>query len=201
MNKMFDAIYGNDIKYIREHVNSKNVNTKFRNGDTPIIVATSCHYYEMVKLLIGKGADINQHSIKSKYTPLSNASSAGLIEIVKLLLEHNCNINAQEHGFTALSDTLWGYHKNVAKVLIEAGADPFLKSERTNASYIDGIKDPYFGYTKEDVQELMGVVEKYDTLYKKCIRYVKNNREKFSRQNIQYLVKDIRKNFDLNLFE
>jgi len=47
----------------------------------------------------------------------------------------------------------------------------------------------------------MRIIEKYGTMYKKCIRYVKNNREKFSRQNIQSLVRDIRKNFDLNLFE
>jgi len=161
--------------------------------------------YEIAKFLIEKGADINQHNISYGCTPLEQASFCGNVEIVKLLIEQKCSINAQPCDWTALHSTLWGLKKEnrtiIGKMLIEAGADPFLKSNSRSKSYIDYLKDNTYEYAEKDVQELMILVEKYDTLYKKCVRYVKNNRVKFSGHSIQSLVKDIRKNFDLNLLK
>jgi len=120
------------------------VNTKDKDGITPLMRAAHGGHIEAVKLLIGKGADVNAAE-KDGYSVLIVTESmpfSSQIEIVKLLIERGANVNAKSrNGWTALMEAAKGHnylrkslidkgHKDVAlvptefaKLLIEKGAD------------------------------------------------------------------------------
>lgn len=58
-----------------------------RTKDTPLSLACSGGRYEVVELLLTRGAN-KEHRNVSDYTPLSLAASGGYVNIIKLLLTH-----------------------------------------------------------------------------------------------------------------
>ena len=89
---------------------------------TPLTCALANHQIECAKLLLEKGADVNQPKLMNE-TPLMVASKEGHVDEVKLLLKYNANVTAETTGFTALYLACCNDHIEVAKVLIENGAD------------------------------------------------------------------------------
>ena len=92
--------------------------------------ATKQNNLEKVRLLLGKGADINS---KDQYgqTALMNAAHRGQVELVRLLIEHGADLNTTaKYNLTALMLSLIAGHPEVARLLIEAGADVNLRSNR-----------------------------------------------------------------------
>ena len=89
---------------------------------TPLTCAVANHQIECAKLLLEKGADVNQPKLMNE-TPLMVASKEGHVDEVKLLLKYNANVTAETNGFTALYLACCNDHIEVAKVLIEKGAD------------------------------------------------------------------------------
>lgn len=92
-------------KVILEEVNSiieKRVDiNSIYDGWTPLTLASSSGYYNMVEYLVKKGADVNA---KSSYgwTALMWASMIGNFKIVKYLVENGADINAKnDYGWTA----------------------------------------------------------------------------------------------------
>lgn len=60
-----------------------------RTKDTALSLACSSGRYEVVELLLDRGAN-KEHRNVSDYTPLSLAASGGYVNIIKLLLNHVC---------------------------------------------------------------------------------------------------------------
>ena len=58
-----------------------------RTKDTALSLACSSGRYEVVELLLNRGAN-KEHRNVSDYTPLSLAASGGYVNIIKLLLQH-----------------------------------------------------------------------------------------------------------------
>src|SRR5258708_15766214 len=83
-------------------------------GETPIILATKSKEAEAVRLLIGKGADVNAASTSFntvrhgsiamiKLTPLHRAAAFGPVEMVLDLLKARADVNARDsRAFTPL---------------------------------------------------------------------------------------------------
>lgn len=72
------------------------------DGWTPLTLASSSGYLNIVKFLVEKGADINAKS-NCGWTALMWASMIGYFEIVKYLVENGADINAKnDYGWTAL---------------------------------------------------------------------------------------------------
>ena len=118
---IFKYILNNDIKSVKNYINSKNdLNKQKNDGDTPLIMATY-NNIEIVKLLLNAGADINKQN-NAGNTALILAASNNRIEIVKLLLNAGADIDKQNNsGYTALI-----YASNnveIIKLLLDAGAD------------------------------------------------------------------------------
>lgn len=65
-----------------------------RTKDTPLSLACSGGRYEVVELLLNRGAN-KEHRNVSDYTPLSLAASGGYVNIIKLLLSHGAEINSR----------------------------------------------------------------------------------------------------------
>jgi len=93
--RVADAIDSSDADFIKRVLNCDNVNYQFKSMGTPLLYAANYGNFEMVKLLISKGANPN---IKFKeMTPLSRAVEKGFKNIVKFLLANGADPNIREY--------------------------------------------------------------------------------------------------------
>ena len=84
--ELYYAIADGDINKISHTINKDNVNDKYENGWTPLMVACICGNIEIVKLLLAcEGIQVNVTN-ENGWTPLMVACKSGHIEFVKLLL-------------------------------------------------------------------------------------------------------------------
>ena len=86
--------------------------------------------FELIKLLVESGADVNVKSLDDDVTPLMVVSRCGTPDILRLLLEHGAtDINAQNtSGVTALMEAVrFNPSEEVIKILLDIGADVSLK--------------------------------------------------------------------------
>ena len=103
-----------------------------------LIIATRQGYFDVVKLLIEKGADINATDSCGGYTALMEACSCGHFDIAKLLIENGADVNVKDVMFGDTALTL-ANNKNrsekdcikVMKLLIENGADTEVENKLT----------------------------------------------------------------------
>lgn len=65
-----------------------------RTKDTPLSLACSGGRFEVVELILSRGAN-KEHRNVSDYTPLSLAASGGYVNIIRLLLNHQAEINSR----------------------------------------------------------------------------------------------------------
>ncbi|KAK2813151.1 hypothetical protein FQN50_000828 [Emmonsiellopsis sp. PD_5] len=96
-----------------------------KDGYTPLAIAAQNGHYDVVKLLIEKGANIECVNILSNMTPLIIAISNAHEEIAKLLIEKGANVEHQDsfresplHHATHV-----GLH-TLVDLLLEKGVDP-----------------------------------------------------------------------------
>jgi uncharacterized protein len=85
-----------------------NVNTKDRNGWTPLLEAGFGGHADTVRVLLDRGADVNTPD-QAGWTPLMEAASKGHTEVIKILLAYKAAINVRTgKNWTALSVTSKG---------------------------------------------------------------------------------------------
>jgi len=100
------------LKYI------KTVNYTMNNSDTPLITAASGSDSEIVKLLIEKGARVNDSNSEID-TPLYTSLRNNKVDNAMVLLENGANPNI---GVKYLSENMQSkYKKKIIKVLMEKG--------------------------------------------------------------------------------
>ncbi|KAK0113913.1 hypothetical protein ONS96_014763 [Cadophora gregata f. sp. sojae] len=91
---------------------------------TPLLVATSVQEWEIAKLLVSKGANVNVKDSIIGVTPLHNASLYGHTELVELLLEKGAEVNATTtEGRTPLLEAALNGNLPTLKLLVGKGAD------------------------------------------------------------------------------
>jgi ankyrin repeat protein len=94
-----------------------------RRGRTPLNVATLDGHVDLVRWLLGHGADAESLN-DNQETLIIVAAANGHLEIAQALLEHGIRINATSNdGSTALSLALQHGHVNVMGLLLQHGAD------------------------------------------------------------------------------
>ncbi|XP_022091038.1 ankyrin repeat and KH domain-containing protein mask-like isoform X2 [Acanthaster planci] len=100
------------------------VNMPADSFESPLTLAACGGHTKLAALLIERGANIEEVNDEG-YTPLMEAAREGHEEMVALLLAQGANINAQteETQETALTLACCGGFLDVAKFLIEVGAD------------------------------------------------------------------------------
>lgn len=115
----------------------------FLDGRTALGYAVSCNNIEVVKFLLENGADPNLSESKpDTYTPLMWAAESEPLEIVKLLLEYGADVHRKNknNNATALWKTVIPNNLEAAKLLVAAGANPFIKIAAGKSIY-DAVKD------------------------------------------------------------
>jgi ankyrin repeat protein len=100
------------------------VNATNSLGATPLWLAALNGSAPMLELLLGAAANPNTSLIMGE-TPLMTAARSGNSQSVELLLQQGANVNAVEleRGQSALMWAVAQRHANVARLLIENGAD------------------------------------------------------------------------------
>jgi ankyrin repeat domain-containing protein 17 len=117
-------------KILIEH--NAQVNMPSDSFESPLTLAACGGHVELANLLIGHKADLEERNDEG-YTPLMEAAREGHEEMVALLLFHGADINAitEETQETALTLACSGGCYEVAKFLLDAGADANLGSAST----------------------------------------------------------------------
>ena len=95
------------------------INTRGKNGKTPLMVASCSGHAEMVRYLLDHGADINSRG-RNWRTALMCASLKGHKEVAQLLLDRGADITMKTRlGSSALSLATDLGHKQVVELFIE----------------------------------------------------------------------------------
>lgn len=147
--KLMAAIKANDVAAVRgllaagAPVDGRTLAMGTLDDDyTPLGLAARDGQVEIVAVLLDAGADIRQLNGPMRATAGHEAGYMGNADVARLLTRHcsgarALDINAQGdyNGYTALHDAVWRGHLETAQVLIEAGADPSLKSHAGQTAY------------------------------------------------------------------
>lgn len=88
---------------------------------SPIVLAAWYGQNEAVLYLLDKGADVNTNKNWGN-TALMMAAFGGKESTVKLLLSKGADVNIENDGMSALTWAKRKEHKNIIKILREAGA-------------------------------------------------------------------------------
>ena len=101
------------------------LNTTSPDGFSPLGLACFFGHPALVKLLVEKGADVNQASTNDwRVQPLHAAIAARDHEIIEYLLQNGADVNArQQHDFTPLHAAAQNGDADLIKVLLEHRAD------------------------------------------------------------------------------
>jgi len=104
--------------------NSKIINKVDDWYGTPLCIAVESDYYDVAKLLISRGAEVN-FSDGNSTTPLIRAAENGNLAMVRLLIEHGAVPNrVDERDYTALWCAIDGDETEMAELLLDNGAKP-----------------------------------------------------------------------------
>ena len=113
---------------------TQNANTYDNEGHSLLIIASLYGHTQLCKMLLEKGALVDQVSNDS-YTSLMYASSLGYIDICKLLIESNADIDKQDHhGRTALMAASIRNKSKVCKYLLKNNAAINFKDKAGNTA-------------------------------------------------------------------
>ncbi len=126
---LHQATWSGDIETVRSLIDQRaDVNKKAKNDITPLHIAASKGYQDIVALLLEKGADKEVKTLPLLCTPLHLAIDKGYEGIVALLLEKGANIQAKAYrGATALHLAANKGHKNLIKFLLSKGISVNIK--------------------------------------------------------------------------
>ena len=103
-----------------------NLSIKNPQNETPLMLAAINNQLDLAKVLISRGADVNQPG----WTPLHYAASKGHVEMMRLLIEHHAYLDAESpNGTTPLMMAAHYGSPMATKLLLEEGADPRLKNK------------------------------------------------------------------------
>ncbi len=92
--------------------------------DDALTIAASEGHFKIARILVGKGADVNNEILSSEQPLLIEAASKGHLEIVKILVDGGADINARNaRKETALIVATSNGHVQVAQALIRSGAN------------------------------------------------------------------------------
>ncbi len=121
---LLDAVIGNDNGKVSDLIlKGANINTRQPDGWTPLLFAVFNKNFELAKLLIEKGADVNAQDYHAGISVLMRAVDSGDINFINYLIKKGVNVNArQKAGNSALSYAISGQRSEIVKLLQTAGA-------------------------------------------------------------------------------
>jgi ankyrin repeat protein len=124
-----DAVASGDINRVYALISPElEINEMDASGMTAIQLAVRDDNFEIIKLLVDSGADVNIGSTRFKFTPLHIAARRGDAALVNLLLANSVDVNRLNHeGTSALHYAVRAGKNEIAALLIANGAEVDIK--------------------------------------------------------------------------
>jgi len=130
---VFEAAAAGELNQVKElvHANPELTLEYSNDGFTALGLASYLGHKDIVKYLIGKGAEINSKSKNQmKVMPLHSAVATKKVGVAELLLKYGAEVNAkQESGWTPLHEAAMHGQEEMIKLLLDHGADVALKKD------------------------------------------------------------------------
>ena len=127
---------------------------RHRIHENALFVAIESGKEERAVRLIGKTKRVG--SLEGDDTPLTLAATHGLSNVVKKLIGRGDDVNVSCYsGLSPLMCAVLGDHTEIAKTLIEAGADVLYRNSGENQSALSFALDLELGYATLDTIELV----------------------------------------------
>jgi ankyrin repeat protein len=132
-----NLICTNQVKLAKQAIENGavDINEKDKCGNTAIMHASCLGHYEIVEMLLARGAnarDCNRYGTR----PLHSACFGGNLSIVILLIKHGADITDKDvYGFNPLMKATQEGYTDIVRHLLFLGADPRYKIEITNSLY------------------------------------------------------------------
>ncbi len=140
--KFLHAVTYEDIDSVREKLMNSTPDFQVRDelGNTALVVALIDKNFEIAKLLIEHGADVNGLNV-FKDTLLVNAIGEKDKEVVSFLIEAGADVNAKGYiGYTPLIEVVEEENDEIVKLLIQAGVDVNLRDDYGRTPLIKAIE-------------------------------------------------------------
>lgn len=153
-NKLLKAVSKNNVEKVRQLVaEGVDIEKRFDNNRTVLLLAMQKGKYEIAKFLIDVGANVNAMD-HGESTALTHAVSNGNTEFIKILVEHGANIKYElKGGWTLLHLASIKGDCGVMTKLLEYGLDPEKKDD------YGGVPLDYA--RKERESEIKAVIESF----------------------------------------
>ena len=104
------------------------------DGATPLCAASQAGHAQVVALLLGHGANVQQSKYTTGATPLWLACQNGHNEVAELLVESKASVHARNHaGVTPLHVASQNGHTECVRTLLIAGAQADVRSQQNNS--------------------------------------------------------------------
>ncbi len=140
-NPLHYAIMDGHKKVAKLLVNQLTINSRDKNGFTPLHLATLQDDTELIDFLITKGAKINEKDAEEGYTPLHIASLYGSKKSVQTLINSGANLECEDNNFrTPLflaiyqCTTHYESRAEIIEYLIKKGANIEAKDSENNTT-------------------------------------------------------------------
>jgi ankyrin repeat protein len=124
-NDLVNAANKGDLETVTRLLERPDINIKFKNiyGRSSLMEASSKGYFDIVKLLLDRGATIDDKD-NAGFNSLMLASQGGHLAIVELLLDRGANVNFTCNiKMTALMRASYVRHLATVKLLLDRGAN------------------------------------------------------------------------------
>lgn len=137
MSDLFSAIKSRDASKLSGLLGGgEDVNSRSLAGEVPLVAAVRAGNIEVVRMILGKGANVNlPEEDEIRCSALMAAAAQGWADVVRVLIESGAQVDYQDAtGSTALCEAAGGAsagHEEVIGLLIAAGAKVDLGSRLT----------------------------------------------------------------------
>ncbi|XP_077208712.1 ankyrin repeat domain-containing protein 29 isoform X2 [Paroedura picta] len=127
---LFLAAQGGYLDLIRLLMSSgAKVNQPRQDGTAPLWIASQMGHSEVVRVMLLRGAD-RDAARDDGTTALFKAANKGFSSVIEELLKFSPTLGLLKNGTSALHAAVLGGNLGAVVLLLEAGADPFLRNKK-----------------------------------------------------------------------
>lgn len=163
------------------------------NIDSALYSAVEKSNYELAKLFLKRGADVDFNNIYSRRAPLWNAVNVSDLKMIRLLLEYGADPNIKDRwNRSPIQVAFTNGNKEIIRLLLDAGADPSIEDNYGRVLKLSAFADDkelYSMLTEKGVnvnhQDVSGKTELMNVVQLKKLEPVKFLIEHGADPNIQ----------------